>query len=292
MPSKKTKNLEPEPEPVPDPEEEDEDEDDEEEEEEEEEEEANADEEEEDAPDEEDDAERAKRLKRSNVNHRRKARQNGVRQFAVASGCAVGNDSFGNDIIKTILSPSDVARLARWCPANAADSFVSLPQFTTQLELRDESLSSGPLRVLTAHVESVARKVVGDAVLRNLESNGPATVTAANLKSALRPIADALHVDDMIMPRGVVRSAQQTHRGSVKDVDGKKVYVESDKTILPKKENTDATIVEERKFAKQNHSKLMRETDKTQQAKRDARKRKRSTNEAAVGPPAMSTATV
>jgi hypothetical protein len=258
-------------------------------------EEAEEEEEEEEGGDGEDDQTRLKRLRGIVQNGKKKARQNGIRAFAIASGCAAGAGSYGNDLVKRVLSTADVARLAHWCPASAADSFVALAQFETHLALRDESLSSGPLAVLADNVESLARKIVDDAVMRNMETtngNGPAKVSVNNMKGALRPIADALHIEDLLMPHGIVRSAQTTRKGKVEKVDGKNVYVESEQTILKHQESTEAAIAEERKFLKANHAKRLKEADKAIATKRESRKRARSSKSDAEPEPAGATATV
>ena len=292
MPSQKKARANPQPEP-----EEEEPEDEEDAEEEEEEEDAPGppeEEEEEDAEEDaenEDEAERRNRLRRSLLNSKRKARQNGYRFFATQAGCAVGKESYANDIAKSLLSPSDVARLAHWCPESATDIFCDLAQFKRQIALRKMPLTSGPLKVLTANVESLARNITKDAVMRSLESNGPAAVTVANMNGALRPFANALHIADLLMPHGVARTAQLTKKTALRNVDGKKVYVEMEETVLPRSENTEYAIAEERKFAKQNHARLLKEAEKCEAAERDQRKRKRLAKESEAAP-AAATATV
>jgi outer membrane biosynthesis protein TonB len=248
-------------EPAPEPEEVEEPEEEEEEEEDTENNEDNEEEEEEEAPEGEDNAKRVKRLKRSRVNERRKARQNGYRSYANMAGAGVGNASFGNDLVKSIFSPSDIRRLATWCPSTG-DVHMSLAEFETHLSQRDESLSSGPLKVLGANVESFARKIVTELVMRNVESKGSQTISAANVKSVLRPFVGALHSADFLSPGGIVRIAQQTAVG--------------DDFVLPTNEDEDAAITEERKFAKSNQVKLLKEKDKAKEAAMTERKRKRA----------------
>ena len=287
-PSKKSKVV-PDAPVEPDPELEDEDEDEDEEEENEEPQQREEEEEEEEEEPDESQAARLRRLKRSRVNERRKARQNGFRAYAELAGANVGKNSFANDHSMAILSSSDVKRLATWCPSTG-DVFMSLPQFEQHLELRDQSLSSGPLKVLAANVESFARKVVHELVLRNVESSGSATISAANVTSVLRPFVGALHADDFLAPGGVVRVAQQTANGYYEtNEEGKRVFVQGDGFLLPKNEDEDAAIVEERKFAKLNQSKLLREKDRAREAAVAERKKARA-EKAAAAPLAIAAA--
>jgi hypothetical protein len=231
---------------------------------------ADDDEEEEEAPDGEQGADKLRRLKRSRVNARRKAVQNGLRAYATQAGAGLG--SFGSDHAKTILAPSDVARLARWCPATPSDSFMSQSQFETHLTLRDQSLSGGPLSVLTTNVEAFARKVVTEVVMRNLESNGPQKITAANVRSVLRPYMGAFHMSAPLLPNGLARVAQTIAKN------------ESEDTVLPASDETREAMAEERKAAKATQVKLLKEADKAIIAKKAARangKRKRAGEEAA-----------
>jgi len=226
-------------------------------------------EEEEEAPDGEQDADKLRRLKRSRVNARRKAVQNGLRAYATQAGAGLG--SFGSDHAKTILAPSDVARLARWCPATPSDSFMSQSQFETHLTLRDQSLSGGPLSVLTTNVEAFARKVVSEVVMRNLEANGPQKITAANVRSVLRPYVGAFHMAAPLMPNGLARVAQTIAKN------------ESEETVLPATDETREAMAEERKAAKATQVKLLKEADRAIIAKKAERvaKRKRAGEEAA-----------
>lgn len=237
-------------------------------------------EEEEETPPDETQLARLKRLKRSRVNDRRKARQNGFRAYAQLAGAGIAN-SFGNDMTMNILSSSDVGRLAKWCP-QSGDVHMPLDTFETHLALRDESLSSGPLNVLTSVTESFARKVVHELVLRNVESGGSMTITAANVKSVLRPLSGALHSDGFNVPAGLVRLAQQTPAGHYEDADGKRVFVEDASFLLPVNEDDTRAIAEERKFAKVNHVKRLREKDKTRESIAAERKKKRFGKEAAT----------
>ena len=226
-------------------------------------------------------AARTRRLKRSRINDRRKAKQNGFRSYAELAGAGIGKGgSFGNDLLIAAFSPSDVKRLATWAPSTG-DVHMKLAEFETHLGLRDESFSSGPLKVLGANVESFARKVLNEVVLRNIETGTGVTITAANVKSVLRPFVGSLDFDDFLAPGSVVRNAQQTAVAtSTTDEHGKRVVVEGDEFLLPKGEDEDAAIAEERKFAKVNHTKLLKEADKARDAKLVERKRKRAAKSA------------
>ena len=230
-------------------------------------------------------AARQRRLKRSRINDRRKAKQNGYRSYAELTGAGNGKASFGNDLLIAAFSPSDVKRLATWAPATG-DVHMKLSEFETHLGLRDESFSSGPLKVLGANVESFARKVLNEVVLRNIETGTSTTITAANVKSVLRPFVGSLCFEDFLAPGSVVRNAQQTAIATTTfDEQGKRVIVEGDEFLLPKGEDEDAAIAEERKFAKANHSKLLKEADKARDAKLADRKRKREAKSTAAATP-------
>ena len=138
------------------------------------------------------DGETAGKSRRSRINEKRKARQNGYRSYAELAGAGLGKRSFGNDLVQSILSSSDIRRLATFCPC-VGEVHMPLAQFETHLALRDESLSTGPLAILGANVESFARKLVEEIVLRNVEANGSATITAANVKSVLRTFVGNFH---------------------------------------------------------------------------------------------------
>ena len=282
MPRKKAKVAE---EPIPDPELEEEEEEEEEEDEGDEGGDEDDEEEEEEEVEEEegeDNAKKVKRLKRSRINERRKARQNGIRSYAEKAGAKVGSKSFGNDMVASIFSQSDVKRLAQWCPSSG-DVHMSKSEFETHLNLRDEPLSTGPLKVLGANVESFARKIISEVVLRNVENGGAQTITAANVKSVLRPFLGALHSDDFLAPGGVIRIAQQSPVGKYEvDDDGKRTWVEGEGFLLPKDEEEDATIAEERKFAKANQVKMLKEKDKAKEAASVERKKKAASKAAAA----------
>jgi hypothetical protein len=227
-------------------------------------------------------AARLRRLRRSRINERRKAKQNGFRSYAEMTGSGVGKNSYGNDLLTAALSQSDIKRLATWAPC-AGDVSMKLADFETHLGLRDESLSSGPLKVLGANVEGFARKVLNEAVLRNVETGTGATITAANLKSVLRPFVGALNSEDFLAPGGVVRTAQQTpQKVTTTDDAGRRIVTEGDDFLLPTGEDEDAAIAEERKFAKLNHIKLLKEADKRRETAMSERKRKRSDKAAAA----------
>ena len=234
-------------------------------------------------------AARTRRLKRSRINDRRKAKQNGFRSYAELAGAGIGRKSFGNDLLIAAFSPSDVKRLATWAPSTG-DVHMKLAEFETHLGLRDESFSSGPLKVLGANVESFARKVLNEVVLRNIETGTGVTITAANVKSVLRPFVGSLDFDDFLAPGSVVRNAQQTAVAtSTTDEHGKRVVVEGDEFLLPKGEDEDAAIAEERKFAKVNHTKLLKEADKARDVKLVERKRKRAAKSAAAAATPLAT---
>jgi hypothetical protein len=97
------------------------------------------------------------------------------------------------------------------------------------------------------------------------------------VKSVLRPFLGALHSDDFLAPGGVVRIAQQTPVGKYEvDDDGKRTWVEGEGFLLPKNEEEDAIIAEERKFAKANQVKMLKEKDKAKEAASVERKKKRA----------------
>jgi len=222
----------------------------------------------EEAPTGEGDKERVRRLKRSRVNERRKSKQNGYRSFAEAAGAT---HSFGNDMLFGILSQSDIKRLATWCPS-AGEAGTKLAQFETHLALRDEPLTSGPIAILHANVEAFARKVATELVLRNVETGSAERISAANVRSVLRPLGDVFESEDFMLPNGVVRAAQSTHllRTVIAD-DGSKTSVECQEPVLPRSEEEEGAIGEERKFAKSNQVKLLKETDKARAAALEVR---------------------
>ena len=234
-------------------------------------------EQEEDEVNEEDNAKRLKRLKRSRINERRKARQNGHRHFAKIAGADVGKQSFGNDITTSIFSAADIRRMAQWAPSSG-DVFMPNNTFETNLTLRDESISSGPLKVLGVATESFARKVVSELVLRNIESGGAQTISAANVKAVLRPFVGALHCDDFLTPGGVVRIAQQIPTGKFEvDDHGNRVWKTGDSFLhTSNEEDHEAAIAEERKNCKATNSKMLKEADKAKEAKTALRKAKRA----------------
>jgi hypothetical protein len=260
------KRKEPEP-PAEVPGDEDEDEEEEEEEQEEQEEQQNEEEEEEGEPPEGETSEaRLRRLKAARRNSRRNARQTGYRKWAKAAGLKSGG-SFGNDMLQSVFSASDIVRMATWCPHTATDAGIDLPEFKALLGMRDESLPPGPVKVLQANVESFARKLVGDVVMRSIESGGM-TITAANVRSVLRPFNSVLRTE-FSTPLGLVRAAQHVEKG--------------EETILPRSNEEEIAITEERKFAKANHVKLMREADKKREADAAERKKKHKERAASGG---------
>ena len=267
---KKSKSAKPEPEPAPEPvvDEDDEDEDDEEdnedddeEEDEEDGEEGEEEEEAEEAPAGESDESRMKRLRNQRRNTRRNARQSGYRKWAKAAGLRSNStESFGNDMLKNVFSHSDIVRMSTWAP-HVADTGMNFQDFKTMLSMRDESLSSGPVRVLQANLEGFARKVLNEVVLRSMETQGPMTITAANVKSVLRPFNAVLRTE-FSTPLGLVRAAQHVEK--------------NDTTVLPRSSEEDTAIAEERKFCKANHSKAMRDADRAKEAKSVERKKRKS----------------
>jgi hypothetical protein len=92
-----------------------------------------------------------------------------------------------------------------------------------------------------------------------------------------------LHSNEFLAPGGVVRIAQQTADGYYETNDeGKRVFVAGDGFLLPKNEDEDAAIAEERKFAKTNQTKLLREKDKARDAAFAERKKARAEKAAAA----------
>jgi hypothetical protein len=135
--------------------------------------------------------ERIRKIKRSRVNARRKAAQIGVRSFAIQAGSNAENE--GTDAIKNIIGTSDVVRCAKWCPAVPSDSFLADREFENFLALRDEPLPKGAARTLLPYVESFARRLANEVVLRNLDDPyAPSTITSARVKACLRPYSKAL----------------------------------------------------------------------------------------------------
>ena len=94
--------------------------------------------------------------------------------------------------------------------------------------------------------------------MRSMESGGM-TITAANVRSVLRPFNSVLRTE-FSTPLGLVRAAQHVERG--------------EKTILPRNTDEETAIGEERKFAKANHAKVMRDADKKRDADALERKKK------------------
>lgn len=206
----------------------------------------------------------ANRLKAQLRNKRRNARQAGYRKWAKLAGLRSGRyvSSFGNDMQRNVFSKSDITRMANWCP-HTADVGIELSEFKAVLRSRNESLSSGPAKILQANVESFARKLIGDLVMRSMETQSSMTITAANVKSVLRPFNDVLH-REFSTPLGLVRAAQHVEK--------------NDETVLPRVAEEDACIAEERKFCRANHAKLMREADRKQGDKMNARKKMKTTH--------------
>jgi hypothetical protein len=99
------------------------------------------------------------------------------------------------------------------------------------------------------------------------------TITAAAMRSVLRPYNSALRVDSCA-PLGLVRVAQQVKRSKTQAVENprdgaaKSEVVELDDFVIPKNEEDEDLIAAERAFAKQNHLKIMKEADKARAAKR------------------------
>ena len=227
------------------------------------------------------DGETAGKSRRSRINEKRKARQNGYRSYAELAGAGLGKRSFGNDLVQSILSSSDIRRLATFCPC-VGEVHMPLAQFETHLALRDESLSTGPLAILGANVESFARKLVEEIVLRNVEANGSATITAANVKSVLRTFVGNFH-GEFLAPGSLVHSAQNTPTKAFElDDEGRRVAVESETFLLPRTDEDIDKFNEERKFAKANHSKLLREKDKARELAKAERAKRASEKVAAV----------
>jgi hypothetical protein len=263
MPSKKKKTAtepEPEPEPVEEPEE-----DEEEEEEEEDDEDANAG----SAGDARDDPSRVARLKASRRNARAKARAVGYRKWANEAGLSMGKGQFSNNLAKTAFSAADIQRMARWAP-QAGDVGLEIDEFKTRVFLRDQSISSGPLNVLHANVESFARSVCKDVSMRALES-GSTRITAAHVRSVLRPFQAALDLD-FATPVSAVRHAQNTETGR-EDDDGNAIC------YLSKRSGDDEEAEGDKKNAKQNHSKILKTADAAVAARRESRKRKKRERE-------------
>ena len=198
-------------------------------------------------------------------NQRAKARNVTYRKWAGEAGLSVGKRSFASDIVKAVISPADVRRMAHFC-SQIADGGVELGEFKERIRLRDASLSSGPLAVLHTSVESFARNAAKELVTRSLEST-TSRITASNVRSVLRNFEDVSDFD-FVCPLGVVRHAQTMQK-------------------LKTTEDDEAKRVEESKFAKANHAKILKEADREREvrkaeahAKRVAAKEKRAESEA------------
>lgn len=235
-------------------------------------------EEEEEAADDEDDVKRMARLRRSKINSRRSAKQKGYRHWAKDAGAGIGKGrTFANDMSKSVYSLTDTVRAAKWS-SHCVDPGMDLGDFKSMLEMREEAVPKSAARVLHANMESLARGIVNEVVMRSIEMNGPMAVTAATMRSVLRPMNEALRVDSCA-PLGLVRVAQHTKRTKSQvvdpDVSSKSEIVELDEFVLPKNDDDDDLIAAERAFAKQNHLKLLREADKQRNAKRVEKAEKR-----------------
>jgi hypothetical protein len=157
--------------------------------------------------------------------------------------------------------------MAKWSPPSA-DVGLEFDQFASVLEMRDASLPSAALCVLHAHVEKFGRKLVNEIVTRNIDNGGPATISAANVRSVLRPYS-AIMDAEFLTPRGLVRTAQTTERPT-KQKDGTTEM----KTILPISEADKEAMAEERKFVKSNHVKLMRNANLAIEERKKKRQKK------------------
>jgi len=234
------------------------------------------------APAGETDVAKERRLKMARKNNRKNARQRCYRAWAKKSGAgdAETPGEFGNDILSNTLSISDINRMATWAP-ECVEIGSSLDEFKLMLGQRDERLGKSAAHVLRVNVEGLARNIVLELTGRCLESNGPQTISPAHVRSLLRPYEKALEVSS-IAPDGLVRFGQMkkktnivrkmTPNGIVNSVE------ETEQSILPMKDVDEEEIVAERKFAKANHLKLLKELDKDREDRRSAKK---STREAA-----------
>lgn len=232
------------------------------------------------------DEKKTARIRQIRINSRRASRQKGYRNWAKEAGTEVGRgQTFANDMLKSVYSLPDTVRAAKWS-SHCVDPGMELRDMKSMLEMREEAIPAGAARVLHANMESLARNVVNEVVLRAVEG-GVGTITASNIRSVVRPANSALRLDSCT-PLGLVRVAQHVKRTKAVKVDEdghpgepKTKVVELDHTVLKKAEDDDDLIAAERAFAKQNHVKLLKEADKERNAKRMAKAKKRKDAEEA-----------
>jgi hypothetical protein len=227
----------------------------------------------------ESDAAKERRLKASRRNGRKNARQRCYRGWAKKAGAGDVDTpgEFGNDLLSSTLSISDVNRMATWAP-ECVEIGSNLEEFKLMLGQREERLGQSAAHVLRVNVEGVARKIVLELTERCLESNGPQTISAAHVRSLLRPYEKAMEVTS-IAPDGLIRFAQMKKKTRVVTTmtpEGKVNKVEeTDETVLPLHEEDNEAIAAERKFAKANHLKLLKEADKERDERRAEKKKTR-----------------
>jgi hypothetical protein len=246
---------------------------------------AEVEEEEDQVPPGENEAQKERRLKASRINARKNARQRCYRTWAKKAGAGDANNAgeLGNDILQPTLSISDVNRMATWCPENV-EIGSSLDEFKLMIAQRDERLGASAAHVLRANVEGLARNVMLELVDRSIET-GPSTITAAHVRSLLRPYEKALEVSS-IASDGLIRFGQLMKKTVVvrkMTPDGPKNVVEElEESILAMNDEDEDAIGSERKFAKANHIRVLKEADKERDARRAAKKATRAASKAAA----------
>lgn len=212
-----------------------------------------------------DDPVRVARVNASRRNARAKARAVGYRRWATQSGLDIGHEQFKNNIRKPAFAAADVARMARWAP-QTGDVGMNIEEFKTRMFLRDQSVSSGPLRVLQANVESFARSICKDVAMRCIES-GSTRITAAHVRSVLRPFQGPLEIS-FSTPLGAIRHAQNTATGR-EDDEGTPIH------CLSKRAGDDEEADRDKKTAKQTHAKILKQADAAVDAAHAARRMKK-----------------
>lgn len=248
-------------------------------------------EEEDAAPPGESEIAKERRLKASRRNARKNARQRCYRAWAkkIGAGDVTTSGELANDILTNALSLSDINRMATWAP-ECVEIGSSLEEFKLMLAQRDERLGESAAHVLRTNVEGLARNIMLELAERCFETTtGPQTIGASQVRSLLRPYERVMEVST-ISPDGLVRFGQMKKKTKVVTMmtpDGRVNKVEeTDQTIIPATADDADEIAAERRFARANHLKYMKERDKERDVLRAKKKELREANKRATAPAA------
>lgn len=219
------------------------------------------------------DAEVKKRLQK----RRREALQKGFSKNAAACGITkASKTSFGKDQLQGVLSKTCVKKLAKFCPENAAEVATPPALWKETCELSHTLLGTKAIEALAPYAEAFKRNLYADAQ-SHMMNCGDAKLTPWHLKCATSKLVGVLRNDDFLLPRGIVRNAQNCT-----------VTKKGEEVPMVRMDEDDLTIIADEKQSGRDRKEIYKEASKAALAAKEERRRKSTMETEAEGEASVS----